>query len=99
MSGGILLATVGGRDPAFDGEPTGPLRAALALRPAVVVLVRTDGTAQNARTTQARIESDLPGTGLRLHRLDGDPSDRRGLLERCHELVENLRGGGGIRAG
>jgi hypothetical protein len=99
MSGGILLATVGGRDPAFDGEPTGPLRAALTLRPVVVVLVHTDGTAQNARTTQARIESDLPGTGLQLHRLDGDPSDRRGLLEQCHELVENLRAEGGIRTG
>jgi hypothetical protein len=99
MSAGILLATVGNRDPEFGGQPTGPLRAARTLRPETVVLVHTEKTSSNADATRARVEEDAPGTTMRLHRLDGDPSDRARLLEQCRELVEDLRSRGAIRRG
>jgi hypothetical protein len=100
MSGAVLLATIGLQDPIGErSEPTGPLRAALHLRPATVVLLHSAGTRSQAAATAHRIGDDVGPVATRLCLLDGDPSDQAAMLERCRELIEELRADSVFRKG
>lgn len=62
----VLLATIGKRDPVRDGEPTGPLRAALKLRPDIAVLLAGQDVRDQAEATRDAIQGALPACEVHL---------------------------------
>jgi hypothetical protein len=58
---GILIATIGKRDPVSEGEATAPLRAAQRLRPDGAVLLATEAVLGQAEATREAILAELPG--------------------------------------
>src|SRR5581483_10860808 len=62
----VLVATIGNRDPLHKGQPTGPLRAAAAVRPARAYLVHSERTADRdyaaaAAETARLVQQAVPG--------------------------------------
>jgi hypothetical protein len=90
------------RDPiGTGGQPTGPLRAALELRPAAVVLLHTAGSIANAEATCWAIQQATSSQPVAVHllRLEGDPTHQEVLLRQVRDHIEDLRRAGAFRSG
>lgn len=78
----VLIATIGMRDPETEDGPTGPMRAAVCLRPRTVLLIALPDVLAQAEKTRAAIEGALPEADVRVITLDtGDPVDIDGLQQ------------------
>lgn len=78
----LVVATIGARDPETEAGPTGPLRAAMELRPARVVLLYLPDVRPNAEATLARIREQLPGVEAEaVEAAAGDPVDTAELIQ------------------
>jgi hypothetical protein len=93
----LLVATIGGRDPETEAGPTGPLRAALDLRPDRVLLIYLADVRTNAEATLARIRRDAPGVSAEMLEVKAnDPVDTGALIQAVDGALERyLRGAQG----
>jgi hypothetical protein len=92
----VLVATIGNRDPLGDGEPTGPLRAAAAVRPARAYLVHSERTADRdyaaaAAETARLVQQEVPGclAETRSHGV-ANPTDLPALVAAMARLLGGL---------
>jgi hypothetical protein len=94
---GLLIATIGARDPSTDSGPTGPLRAALELRPDGVLLVYLADVRANAEATLTAIRDAAPATAVEMIEVPAsDPVDTGALIQAVDRaLVRYLRGAQG----
>jgi len=89
---GVLIATIGDRDPESKSAPMGPLLCAITLRPDRAVLIHTARShvdyPANARATADRIRQSVPGCDAKCVLLEIDnPSKTSLLLERMPGIL------------